>query len=406
MEQSSTHVRGLLQSGKGAQSSEGAVGSTADSAHSPFSSACGISIPPLSHRQDITSDWLTKALQVRDRIISEVVDFKMSSFTETDYDCTVKLDVSYANSGKEARPGPSSLLCKISRPMPAPQWGEFVVDVCRRETAAYLELKYHDVCRMPTLLFSAMDTHRYTFLLQEDSGALPVSQYAPNLRYQIDSVLRELALLHGSFARHSPVSAPRWLLRPRDSAELIGERYRDGIRCLLASEGRSPLPAVCWQVIAELSDHIVAWHKFERHVLTITHGDMRSDNMLYQGQGPACRATLVGWKLAGLRNPMFDVASLLSNSLPVRERRDYEMGWLERYRRQFEQSGTSYAGADARDDYRFHLFAPLIFNICAATFPAQSASQNKSLIDNIARNCQAIIDWDAHNYIGMQLNSV
>lgn len=397
MERSSTYLQGLLQRNVGAAGS--------GSAYAPVISESDISIPPLSHSQEITSDWLTKALQVRDRSIPEVVNFKMSSFAEADNDHTVRLDLSYASSDRDARPGPARLLCNISRPMPASRWDEFIVDVCRRETAAYLELKYHDICRMPTLLFSAMDASRYTFLLQEDGGALPIGPCAPDLRSQIEAVLRELALLHGSFARHSPVSAPRWLLRPRDSAELIGGRYRDGIRCLLAN-GSSLLSAEHREVMAEFADQIVAWHKFERHILTITHGDMRSENMLYQGRGPACRATLAGWKLAGLRNPMSDVASLLSNSLTVAERRDNELGWLERYRRQFEQSGTSYAGIDARDDYRFHLFAPLIFNICAAAFLGESAGRNNPLIDNIARNCQAVIDWNAHNLIRAQLSNV
>lgn len=396
MERSSTHLRGLMQNGKGTQNSAGAVGSAATSAYTPLNSQRGISIPPLGHSQEITSEWLTKALQASDRTIAEVADFTTSPFAETGYDCTVRLDLSYANSCRDTKPGPASLLCTISRPRPAPRWDEFIVDVCHRETAAYLELKYHDVCRIPTLLFSALDTRRYTVLLQEDSGALPVSQNSPDQRDQIDAVLRELALLHGSFSRHSPVSAPRWLLRPRDSAELMGERFRDGFRRLLASDGGSLLAAEYWKVLAEFADQVVAWHKFERHVLTITHGDMRSENMLYHGQGPACRATLMGWKQAGLRNPMSDVASLLSNSLTVSERRGSEMVWLERYRRQFEQSGTSYAGADARADYRFHLFAPLISNICAVVFLGESVKQKSPLIDNISRNCQAVIDWNAH----------
>jgi thiamine kinase-like enzyme len=395
MEQSSTHLRGLLQS------SEGAVGATAVS-YAPFDSMAGISIPSLSSSQEITAEWLNKVLQGGDRTISEVASFTMSPFMETDYDCTVRLDLSYARASADARPGPASLLCKISRAVPTPKWSESIADFCHRETAAYVELKYHDVCRMPALLFSAVDSRGYTFLLQEDSGALPISQNTPDTSTQMDAVLRELASLHGSFARHSPVSAPRWLLKPRDSAELIAEHYREGVGRLLAKDGNSQLSADHWQLIEEFSDRIVAWHRFDRHILTITHGDVRSENMLYQGQGAACRATLVGWKLAGLRNPMFDVASLLSNSLTIEERRDSEMIWLERYRRQFEQSGTSYAGIDAHADYRFHLFAPLIFNVCAAAFAGESAARSIALKDNIARNCQAILDWNALSVAGIQ----
>lgn len=404
MDQSSSMLQQLLHNSEFSQNAGRSLDAESQHEDSPTlnGSQSSAQIVPLLSIEELSTRWLTVALQSFDSRIPEVTDFQIHPFDINDFDTTVRLALSYTEHGN----GPKSVLFKISQPLPAPHWGEFIEGISQRETAAYRELGYHNVCRIPTLYMSIAVNGRFNLLL-EDNGSSSLQNDPQDSRHQAEAVLRELALLHGCFARHSPVSAPNWLLRPRASAELIGQRYQLGVENLFSGPiNHSQLPEDCRQLICDFTKYVAPWHRYEKHILTITHGDMRNDNMLFTTQASEYRASLIGWKLAGLRNPMYDVASLLSNSLPTNDRRAYEAGLVERYRRQFVQSGIHYSSIDARQDYRFHLFAPLIFNLCASAFLGESASNNPWLIENIYRNCRALMDWDCMTPLKPQLQSL
>lgn len=374
-----------------------------DSAVSQHERMSQLGLSLLESPQQLTAQWLTAALQLQFPDSAVVRDFTIEPFSSTDFDITVRLHLTFS----DASPGcdvPAKLLLKMSKPLPSPQWSGFIGDVSCREAAAYRELSYHNVCRVPSLYFSAIDHERFNFLI-EDNGSQPavVAERKTIARQKIDAVLSQLALLHGCFARYSPVSAADWLIRPRDNADWIAQCYRSGMEWL-SNLGATKMPTESLLVIQQFSNHVAQWHRYDRHILTMTHGDVRHENMLFEPHASGYRATLLGWKLAGLRCPMFDVASLLSNGLTPTDRRAHERQFIERYRKQFEQSGTHYSAETAQADYAFNLFAPLIFNVCAAGFLARDALANDALLERIERNCRALIFWRSEDILAQKLN--
>lgn len=361
-----------------------------------------VPIKLLRSESDITEAWLTWALCEYDPSLPGVESFVLERLSTTKFDVISRLTIEY----KAVCAGPRQVLFKCSTRLSDPQWQDFVGSAGHREASAYLEFSSLNVCRVPDMYCSVVDKKSYNFLLQ-DVGALPAA--ADNLNEpslgETRSVIAELALLHGCYARYSPVSAPAWLIQARDCSDLIASRYRAGLGCI-RDNFQSELTDKALLLMEELSAWVAIWHGFDRHMYTVTHGDARAENMLFLDNDNECTATLIGWKLVGLRNPMFDIASLLSNDLSVVDRRCYENGLIDLYLRLFERSGIAYEKAVAEEDYRFNLFAPLIFNVCAAGFLAGTINDSASLITSIQRNCQALIDWQSLTLIKLRLGDV
>lgn len=367
----------------------------------------------LASPEYITEAWLTVVLQMQWPDLAPVMAFTCEPVSCHDFDVVVRLKLKYqgrdgdqAGSGAQGEAGPASVLAKFSRPLPSPRWAQFVRSSFVREVSAYQELNQHYACRVPGLLFAAADDSRFNLLLEDTGGEALVDTDSPDEHLREHEVaLQELAQLHGCFVRTSPVSAPEWQLRQRDNARFIAHAYRQGVEAL---RGVYPgwLAQDYFVLIERFADYVADWHRFERHILTLTHGDVRLENVLFERRGTACRASLVSWKLVGLRNPMYDVASLLSNELSYVARNNSEANLIQRYCRIFEQSGTQYPLREAYQDYRFNLFGPLIFNICVCGFLQSSLSDNAELIKRIRRNCMALIDWDAMKLMEKRKNVI
>ena len=360
-------------------------------------------VPALISPEALTESWLTAALRLRHPEHPTVSGFTCEPLSSNDFDILVRLHLYYATNSGDA---PATILAKFSSPLPRPEWEAFIHQSFAREASAYRELNNHYACRVPGLIFAATNGQQFNLLLEDCGGGLFVAESSPDEHQpEHEAVLEELAQLHGCFVRTSPASAPQWQLRQRDNARYIAHRYRVGVDAL-RKVYQGWLPQGHFSLVEKFSDYVADWHRYERHILTLSHGDARLENVLFQREGGTCRGSLISWKLAGVRNPMYDVASLLSNDLSHVARNNSEAKLLGRYCRVFEQSGTQYPFREACEDYRFNLFAPLIFNLCASGFLQDTLAQNADLVKRIRRNCMAIFDWDAMSLMQKRRNVI
>jgi thiamine kinase-like enzyme len=357
------------------------------------------SVPVIEKPSQITVDWLMLALRQYDPRLPNINTISTTSLLITEFEVVVSVVIQYIGGAAV----PRNLLCKISTPSLSAYWDHFISDVCVRETSAHSELAFHNACRVPRMYFSASDGRTINLLI-EDNGSKPgfFPTQSSTVVAHVDAAIRELALLHGCFARQSPVSAPNWLIRPRQAATTIAQWYQAGLKRLLCSVG-DRFPEKHKNIMQTFERYIVVWHEYEKHLLTVTHGDTRSENIWLAQVGGRYRITLLGWKLAGIRNPMFDIACLIVNTLTEQDRLTTENELLERYRRVFEQSGVAYSMSDANNDYEFNLFAPLIFNICSIAFLRKITEEHSALIRKIRRNCHAIEHREAASVLKQRL---
>jgi thiamine kinase-like enzyme len=129
--------------------------------------------------------------------------------------------------------------------------------------------------------------------------------------------------------------------------------------------------------------------------LTLTHGDPRVDNVLFEQVDGATRAVLIDWQVTGLRNPMYDVGYFLSGSISIDDRRAHEDALLEHYLREFATVRAGYSRADALHDYRTQVLSGLVITTAAISVLPDNDAVNTLILALLERNCAAVRDWDA-----------
>ena len=131
-----------------------------------------------------------------------------------------------------------------------------------------------------------------------------------------------------------------------------------------------------------------------RRRLTLTHGDLRVDNVLFEQGQDRIRAILIDWQLTGLRNPMWDVAYFLASSLTIEDRRRHERALLTRY---VETLGDAIPGFDEEQaiaDGRLYMIASLTINILSTAVLPRDSAVDALILTLLERALAAAGDWD------------
>ena len=128
---------------------------------------------------------------------------------------------------------------------------------------------------------------------------------------------------------------------------------------------------------------------------TWVHGDLRADNLMFDADGTP---TMLDFQIMGQSVGTYDVAYLMSQSVPVETRRNHEDTIVRAYHQQLLDSGvTDYSWEQCWEDYRLCLAFCLIYPVTGYDKLDELNDRGKTLIDTmLERSVQAIIDTEAY----------
>lgn len=231
-------------------------------------------------------------------------------------------------------------------------------------------------------------------LVMEDlSGTtVPGNQVAGADPADAEAVVVELARLHSEFFPLTHESAPDWMIRLPEVCDYWSDAAGRGAT-IAAQRFADDLPPESHDAIREATELVRAWHLLPHSRLTLTHGDPRVDNVLFDTTGTAPSAVIIDWQVTGLRNPMYDVGYFMSGSVDVAERRTHEMRLIGRYVEVFGERADGYDLATATADYQLQLLSGLYISLAALDVLPDNPVVNKLILALLERNCAAVIDW-------------
>lgn len=185
-------------------------------------------------------------------------------------------------------------------------------------------------------------------LVDTDTG---VDQVAGLSADQASLVVAELAHLHARWWQNPSVLDLDWLPR-LDSPGRTSNLHR------LVQAGWGPLCDVMGGEFTDaerrLGDRFA--DRLVHHLgvvaelpSTLIHSDLRADNLLFSPDGDT--VSLVDWQGCGVGPPSFDLAYLLSSSLPVDVRRAHEDELLQQYRLALADQGVELSTDQVRVGY-------------------------------------------------------
>ena len=266
-----------------------------------------------------------------------------------------------------------------------------------REIGGYRAITERGACRIPRLFHVDGDETNINLVIEDLTAATPGDQIAGCGPAEAEAVLTQLARLHATFSSIDPATAGSiedWPIRMAEAADYWSPAIERGTATALARyRGRLPDPDL--EIVAAAGELARAWHLLPQTRLSLTHGDPRVDNVLFEQVDGGPGAVLIDWQVTGLRNPMYDVGYFLSGSLTVADRRAHERRLLEHYLDRFAAIDPGYPAAEALADYRTQVMSGLMITTAAIAVLPDNDQVNALLLALLERNCAAVADWDA-----------
>ncbi len=267
----------------------------------------------------------------------------------------------------------------------------------RREVYFYQQLASKVAVKIPQLIYADINPENSDFvlLLEDASPAKQGDQLAGCDATAAAAVLEQAAALH----------APLW-----------GNGSLEGYDFLNGAAGSQPLEtalieALWHQFVARYSQRlprnivavgetlVAGWSSYAQAYSgpkTLTHGDFRLDNLLFDQHAGGVAVTVVDWQTVGVGCAAQDVAYFLGSSFTPELRRELEPQLLANYLTQLQRRGvTDYSFDQLWADYRRYAYAGYLMAVIASILVEQTPRGDDMFMLMAMRHGQQAIDLDS-----------
>ncbi|MFC5065200.1 phosphotransferase family protein [Actinomycetospora atypica] len=348
------------------------------------------SVPLLHETTEIDADWVGAVLADAFPGV-EVRGVTCRPIGAGNVSDTVHVGIDYATRPPGA---PDAVVAKFRPRSPEVHQHGLGSGAYHREIGGYRAITERAACRIPHLFHVAGDETNINLVVEDLTAATPGNQVAGCGPAEAAAVLTQLARLHGTFSPVDPATAPAWPIRMAEAADYWTPMVRTGSATAL-TRYRDRLSADDLEIVAAASELAHEWHLLPQTRLTLTHGDPRVDNVLFEQADGAVRAVLIDWQVTGLRNPMYDVGYFLSGSLTVADRREHEDRLLRHYLAEYAVVDPGYPVEEAVEDYRTQVMSGLMITTAAIAVLPDVEQVNTLILALLERNCAAVADRGA-----------
>lgn len=146
----------------------------------------------------------------------------------------------------------------------------------------------------------------------------------------------------------------------------------------------------------KLTDNFEKYLNGTKSEKCLVHGDLRSDNLLFNDQNESTTTTVVDWQVVGYAPGAKDLAYFLGTSIPTEIRQKNEDKFLELYLSILQANGVSgYTIDQLRLDYRFFSFSGFVMAVAASMEVEQTERGDEMFMKMFSLPCQLIRDSDA-----------
>lgn len=287
--------------------------------------------------------------------------------------------------------GPETFIAKCPSADPVSRGAAAIFHLYDMEVGWYRDMAPGSGVLCPTCYRADITENEQEFvlLLEDMAPAAQGDQLAGASLIQVETTLAAAAALH-NIRPDQGFEAYPWLHHGAGNSAFMENSlpkgyplFRDRFSALLSSD----ILDLGQELIDRLSDYVA----HEPPEFTITHGDMRLDNILFHADGRV--AALVDWQTCSLGNPANDVAYMIGTSFAdPAMRQEHERQLVSDYL----AARSSAPDHDAFwQEYRRHAFSGFIMAINASLHVEQTERGDRMFAAMAERPAQMALDLDS-----------
>ena len=255
----------------------------------------------------------------------------------------------------------------------------------------------------PRSYFSQFDAEEGTLcLIIEDVSYMRAGDQVRGCAFEEAlSVVREAARLHSAFWAERVDKRLGWVPTFDGGSGYFARMHSAAWRQLARTMG-GMIPEGLIEAAQRIGPRVSdVKARLSRPPMTLTHGDLRLDNVFF-GSGPnADRIKLIDWQAIRMGRGAYDLAYFLSTSVPTDMRNLRQDEFIEAYVEALREGGVEgYSVEDCREDFAWALLDIVTFvGIIGSTLDFQSARGLELSGTIISRLWQSIEDSSALDLI-------
>lgn len=350
--------------------------------------------------QEITPEWLTSVLRNAGVLLGESVVSSVDvqpvggGFGQTSE--TMRLWLSTEPPAAAGNAETMSLIAKFVTRDERRRGAARRAHLYRTEVNFYRTIAPQIGTRVPRCYLAEIDgeTECFMLLLEDFRDHRPGDEVVGLGLSDARLAITELARLHAPFWNN-----PRNYELAGKPAQLPASALAEGWDIMVDTFG-DDIPAPIQASRHEYLASAPALHDWVSHgeTTTIVHGDFRLDNLMFGGSSAphSDRLIVLDWQGVSIRKGINDFAYLISHSMPVEQRREFELPLLRQYVDELAANGVHYDEEQALLDYRIAMVYLIQFVIWITGVHINSnerAIKRKRAL--LSRAFTAIIDHDA-----------
>jgi len=337
--------------------------------------------------EQITAEWLTGALRPVASAGARVTGFRPSELGMGKVGRCIRYQLIWS----EPQAGPASVIGKFPAADERSRRTGVGSDVYRRELLFYQRLAPKVRMSVPECHLAEFeeDSGGFVLLLSDAAPAVPRDQLAGASPGDVARALEELVRLQAPFWGGAGLAGQDWLPTPAaTAARRTAAIYQLMSAGFLARYGpRLTPPTVA--VLERFTAHVRGWGAAAQAPFTLSHGDFRLDNLLFDGD----RLTVVDWQTVALGPATNDVAYLIGGALPTDTRRRHEDELYRHYHQALSDAGVGHP--QDWTAYRRSTLAGLHMTVVGAMLVAQEPSSDEMFLSMAERHAAHVSDLEA-----------
>ncbi len=351
--------------------------------------------------EDLTPQWLTKVLQANG-VDAQVRSFAVARIGTGQIGQNVRISLMFDDEASTNVQRPPTLVAKFVSPDPTSRATGIALGNYEREVQFYRDLA-------PLLAPTDLRIARCwaaEFTAERESTVLVLDDLAPAepgdqiKGCSVDDAriaVRQAAIFHATFWESPHLAKTPWLKDPQDAERaaqlkmLLGmfwpgfvDRYRDRLRPEAEAVG----------------DHIVAtadqWILARTGPFTLTHGDYRLDNVMFETKGTVRSSVAVDWQTPAIGIGGIDIGYFIGAGLLQDDRRTYELELVKLWHNELLNLGVRNFSIDqAWDDYRHGQFSGIIIAVVASMITERTDRGDEMFWAMAGRHFEAALETNA-----------